>query len=83
MITTIRKTAIPAGTEYTFGTYSRKFLVKNFSEGDILVSFEPDTPDMNCAKVGAGCAQCFDELFHGTGTVYVKGDGEVEIQEEF
>ena len=59
------------------------FFVKNFSQGEILVSFSDEAQEENCFKIPSMIAE---EVFYNqnggyyTDTVYVSGSGEVEIE---
>lgn len=75
-------------TPVTFTTKSCRYLVKNFSDTEIYVSFE--TPlDTNAAiKIPASIAQlCVANESFGVlnqkqyGTIYISGTGEVEVQQ--
>lgn len=75
-------TAIPF--EYNSGRY----LVKNFSGGDIYVSFEPTVDEEISFRISNGYAQVCVINEKGTGygqsktdTIYIKGVGEVEVQQ--
>ena len=79
-------TASNAFTPVTFEVMCSKWLVKNFSASDLLVSFDADATGENAIKIPSmtyqSClinehlrADCYT-----TDTIYIKGDGEVEIQ---
>lgn len=71
----------------TFNGKSRDYFVKNYSEGDIFVSFEENDNENTCFKIKTGMGETVAKTFVGydksafyTDTIYVKGTGEVEIQ---
>lgn len=76
------------GTEaFTFSEKCAKFLVKNFSRNDILVSFSSDMPANGSAKIKKGMGQVVvdNEWLAGLppythDTIYIRGYGEVEVQ---
>lgn len=83
----LRKTLTGVSTEFSFNVTGLKFLVKNFSEGPVLVNFEPITAanEATSIKVPANVAQLIftNEYQPNTKrarTLYVKGTGEVEVQ---
>lgn len=75
-------------TALTFEAYGGQYLVKNFSGGDIYVSFEETVPNNTSIRILNGFAQlCVINERGGAGgqakakTVYLKGVGEVEVQQ--
>lgn len=71
-----------------FTTYGGQYLVKNFSGGDIYVSFEQTVSEGTSIKISTGFAQvCVINERDGMNgqakakTVYIKGTGEVEVQQ--
>lgn len=71
----------------TFDEKGKEFLVKNFSEDPVYVSFELDATDDSSIKILPEMAQICSRngfLFApddvGVDTIYVKGTGEVEVQ---
>lgn len=85
----IRKTLSGSGfNAVTFADKSRFYLVKNFSSSDILVSFDNTATDEECFKIKSGNAESVAVNFGGvdkeeyyTNTLYIKGSGEVEVQQ--
>lgn len=72
----------------TFQYYSGKFLVKNFTSGDVYVSFEQTVNPSTSIKIATGYAQlCQINERGGAGgqekvnTIYLNGNGEVEVQQ--
>lgn len=71
--------------EIQFSTKASKFLVKNFSEGDIYVSFDANAKEENAIKIPS---QFFQVViinenmnnYYSRDKIYVKGNGEVEVQ---
>lgn len=83
----LRKTLVGTSTEFTFNVKGTKFLVKNFSTGNIYVNFEPITNDNEntSIKIPKDIAQVvLSNEYHGNtlkaDTLYIKGTGEVEVQ---
>lgn len=83
-------------TEISFTKPSDYYMVKNFSEGDIYVSFFSDATTDNSSKIASKMGQIVskgvvDLDYDGsvsrkpynefTDTIYVKGSGEVEISQ--
>lgn len=84
----IRKTLDGSSQEYDFGAPGMQFLVKNLSDGDILVNFE-DLTDDNAAASALIPKETAQVIVTNTGypkkefsQIYVKGSGtgDVEIQ---
>ena len=84
----IRKTLTGSSQEYDFGSPGMQFLVKNLSDGDILVNFE-DLTDDNAAASALIPKETAQVIVTNTGypkkefsQIYVKGSGtgDVEIQ---
>ena len=85
----IRRTLSEGGWEaFTFKGKSRFYLVKNFSGVDILVTFDTTADDSECVKIKSGMGESVainsggiekEEYF--TDTIYIKGSGEVEVQQ--
>ena len=75
----------------TFTNYSGCYLVKNFSAGDIFVSFaESGQTQSNSIRIVTGYGQaCFANARGGlsgqnkTNTIYISGIGEVEVQQVY
>lgn len=65
---------------------SKVWLVKNFSEGDVYVSFATPLVEEKSIKLPSGTGQ-FCEIDERSGsvgavnTIYLKGTGEVEVQQ--
>lgn len=75
-------------TEFSFDKNCGKFLVKNFSDNPIYVSFDNTVEDSEAIKIAGGSFQVViaNEYFGGsdyyrTNKIYVKGTGEVEVQQ--
>lgn len=71
-----------------FSDWSGQYLVKNFSGGDIYISFEPTVSENNSIRILNGFAQlCVINERDGmagqakANKVYIKGTGEVEVQQ--
>jgi hypothetical protein len=72
----------------TFNTVCGKWLVKNFTTGDIYVSFDSNLVESKAVKIAAGHGQVIviNEYYDWndalkSNTIYVKGTGEVEVQQ--
>lgn len=72
---------------FTFEKKGDTYLVKNFSNHDAFVSFEPNVSEEECIKIASGYFQVCtlnewgrDPELHGCHSIYVKADGEVEVQ---
>ena len=97
-----RKTLTGAWEAFEFPYKARRFFVKNYTDGDIFVSFENNTAENQSFKIAAGVGEevaismvdiqnnpnrkkfSYDEEAKDaffSDTVYVKGTGEVEVQE--
>jgi hypothetical protein len=73
---------------FTFKGKSRFYLVKNFSGGDLLVTFDTTADDSECFKIKSGMAESvainsggIEKYEYFTDTIYIKGSGEVEVQQ--
>ncbi len=78
--------------EVAFGVKGSEFLVKNFSDNDLLVSFDEDAPESEWIKIlpktyqvclvnGSDDVNRFlykDYIYRDK--IYLKGEGEVEVQ---
>lgn len=81
---TLAGAVMPVNFTYPSG----KFLVKNFSLGDIYVSFESTVAQTSSIKIASGYGQVceINERGGASGqakatTIYLNGTGEVEVQE--
>lgn len=74
-------------TQVIFPNQCGRYLVKNFSDGDIYVSFEESVELNTSIKITAGMAQvCIINERNGSGQekancIYISGTGEVEVQQ--
>lgn len=73
-------------TKVEFDNPSSQYLVKNFSDEDIFVSFEEGTEDDESIKITKDYAQlCVINAYSGqsafTKEIFIKGTGEVEVQQ--
>lgn len=75
-----------------FSTLSPKYVVKNFSDDDIFVSFDEDFNPLKAIKISSGYAQtCMISEYvninnqipdtYFAKTIYIYGTGEVEVQQ--
>lgn len=85
----LRKTLDGAVTEFDFGNVkSERFLVVNFSQGNMFASFDEDLDESKSAKIAAGMGRIILDSARTIGgieqyrhsKVYVKGTGECEVQ---
>lgn len=69
--------------EFTFDVKGRSFFVKNFTDGDIYVSFSDDEDENGAFKIPSLTAE---EIFvkkasaFYTDALFIKGTGEVEVE---
>lgn len=75
-------------TKVSFDHVCGDYLVKNFSDNDVYVSFENNTADNEAIKIPAKCYQVvvIDYWLGGhecykSKDIYIKGTGEVEVQQ--
>ena len=73
--------------EIQFPKKARSFFVKNFSDGDVFVSFANNDSEDESFKIKKGMAEQVEMSSYGidveayyADTIYVKGTGEVEVQ---
>ncbi len=71
-----------------FNTICCKWLIKNFSSGDIYVSFDSNLVESKAVKIASGHGQVIviNEYYNWdddqkSDTIYIKGTGEVEVQQ--
>lgn len=83
-----RLTLTGAVTPFEFPSYGGRYLVKNFSDSDIYISFEATVDPSTSIKIASDMAQLceINERFGASGqekakTVYISGTGEVEVQQ--
>lgn len=83
-----RVTLSGATAAVTFNNKCGKYLVKNFTSGNIYVSFDSNLVEANSIKIAAGMGQvCLINEYYDwsqevkTNTIYIKGSGEVEVQQ--
>lgn len=77
-----------AWTAFTFTGKGRTYFVKNYTESDIYVSFENNDSENESFKIASGMGEevaiSFDVVRdenYFTNVIYVKGTGEVEVQQ--
>lgn len=87
----VRNVVIDGETAIEFPTKCLRFMVKNFSSNDILVSFVPNPQADEFIKIKRGMGQVvvdninlnsvadYQEFAHST--IYINGSGEVEVQQ--
>lgn len=83
-----RVTLSGTATPVTFKFPSGKYLVKNYSSGDIYVSFESTCNPASSIRIVSGYGQVCEINERGgaagqakSKTIYVNGTGEVEVQQ--
>lgn len=83
-----RVTLSGSPTAVTFPYPSGKYLVKNFSSGDIYVSFESTCNPVTSIRIVSGYGQVCEINERGgaagqekSKTIYINGTGEVEVQQ--
>ena len=74
--------------EITFDQATKNYFVKNFTNADIYVSFEENDSEDTSFKIASGIGEqlainqsYLNKPEHNTDTIYVKGTGEVEVQQ--
>ena len=74
--------------EITFEKKVKHYFVKNFTDGDIFVSFEENDSENTSFKIKSGLGEevaisfyQVDNPYFKSDVIYVKGTGEVEIQQ--
>ena len=73
--------------EVTFTNKATRYFVKNYTEGDIFVSFAANDNENESFKIKTGIGEdvaiSYDSIRkrYAVDTIYVKGTGEVEIQQ--
>ena len=85
----LKRLNVSSQAQINFRYQAKSYFVKNFTEGDIYVSFEAITNDdySECYKIKSGIAE--EVYIARTGisnkyladTIYIYGNGEVEIQQ--
>lgn len=74
-------------TKVQFPNVCGKWLVKNFTSGDVYASFDANMTEDNAVKIASNCGQVVvDNEFHDMdifkhNSIYIKGTGEVEVQQ--
>ena len=75
-------------TKVSFDHICGEYLVKNFSDSDVYVSYENNTPDNEAVKIPPKSYQIVVVNYYLGGLetfkqkdIYLKGTGEVEVQQ--
>lgn len=82
-----RKTLSGSWTEFAFPQPARKYFVKNYTSGDILVTFENDEIEDEAFKIKTGIGEevsissKMNVQAYSKSSIFVKGTGEVEVQQ--
>lgn len=74
-----RKT-ISGKEAFEFEANSAEYIVKNFSDSDVLVSFDENAESDKTIKIPSMFGQVCLAPTNAVNTVYVDGNGEVEVQ---
>ena len=85
----IRRTLTGSWSAFTFPARGKKFYVKNFSNSPAFVSFAAESSEASSFKLNASMGEEFQMSYANRPypyglvcTIYVKGNGEVEVQSE-
>ena len=85
----IRKTLTGDWCAFTFPERGKKFYIKNFSEAPVYVSFAAESSEASAFKLNGNMGEEFQMSYAKKAwpfgmvyTVYIKGEGEVEVQSE-
>ena len=83
-----RKTLTGNWEEYKFDRKAKRFFVKNYTSGDIYVSFANNDDEAESFKIKTGMGEevaiTYNDLLGAENVVdsiYVKGTGEVEVEQ--
>ena len=75
-------------TPIQFGTNCGQYLIKNYSNTPVYVSFDEDLKEEEAIKIESGMGQevignyQYDWTnYFKTSTIYLKGEGEIEVQQ--
>lgn len=85
----VKRNTLSGGiTKFSFDYICGEYLVKNFSDGDVYVSYEDNTSNDEAIKIPANSYQIVVVNYHLGGLecykskdLYIKGTGEVEVQQ--
>lgn len=77
----IRKTLTGEYAEFKFEKKTSNFFVKNFTSTAILVTFDSEKVDADAFKIPTMVGEELQLPFGKANIVYVKGTGEVEVQQ--
>ena len=80
MILNIFRRTISGKEAFEFEANSAEYIVKNFSDEDMFVSFDADATDDKSIKIPGKFGQICLAPTNDVTIVYVKGAGEVEVQ---
>lgn len=85
----IRRSLTGSWSAFTFPERGKKFYVKNFSDSPAFVSFAAESSEASSFKLNANMGEEFQMSYANRPwpyglvyTIYVKADGEVEVQSE-
>lgn len=84
----VKKVNLNGETKVEFDTKSTNWLIKNFSENNLLVSFKEGCPEGDTITIQPGMGQVVAENTYLGGlecyyhkAIYLSGNGEVEVQQ--
>lgn len=83
----VKRVNLSGKTTISFDTESSKWLIKNFSDGDITVSFDANAKAEESILIPSGMGQVVisNEMavdqFYSSDTIYITGTGTVEVQQ--
>ena len=77
----IRQTLSGSKQPFEFELHKAEYIVKNFGSGDVYVSFDENATDDESIKIPTMMGQLCINVTNEDNIVYVKGTGEVEVQQ--
>ena len=77
----IRKTLTGEYAEFKFDKQTSNYFVKNFTNSFVLATFDENKVDADAFKIPAQIGEEVELPFGRANKIYVKGTGEVEVQQ--
>lgn len=77
----IRKTLSGEYVEFKFAKGTSNYFVKNFTNSFVLATFDPEKIDADAFKIPSQIGEEVQLPFGKANAIYVKGTGEVEVQQ--
>ena len=77
----IRKTLSGAYVEFEFDKKVSNYFVKNFTNSFVLATFDPEKIDADAFKIPSQIGEEVQMPFGKSNKIYIKGTGEVEVQQ--